>query len=582
MVIPDIEGRSGSDNQDMLLEIQTWLARLDGIRQAKEKAYITVGLTVQQCVRRRIQEIRRQEERLLAELWAGHQCDINAIQKIQNKAVKNLKDSGEEELKYQYMEEVRDSIVDFLSANSDVVNFVEGEAAVRMVGHLEKKPRKGMTDSVQSVLRTSVASIQIQNATQSNDGIKHVPSPEDRKLLRRTQSERRRASIQLWRRERTASDTTHMPRIRRPSGRIQTTAELLLTLDDIGSGLGQIRRPTDVALLGNGNMLIAEAGNRRVQELTRTGRPVQVYEQSHIKPCAVIQTKESYISVLDSYDKNIKVYTSGARLMCSFGTGYFNNPSALAATSTGSYVVIDNQASWLPSVLLYNPISGLYSQLGFDSDGSYVLNNPEDVAVDLEDRIYLTDAGHHCVFMFSTDGALLGKFAEAGIKSGQLFHPKGLAVDHSGNILVSDCGNHRISKFTPQGLFLKHVLGKDDGLCYPLNIAIDAGNKLAVVQSNQVRLYQLSGWTTDVDMTSANAEPKTGTFLQPTSIGEKAQTFSGARTAARKMYHFVRQNSTSDNEPMDDTASESSAGTLTTSSAIPGGSLLDLERGMLI
>lgn len=156
---------------------------------------------------------------------------------------------------------------------------------------------------------------------------------------------------------------------------------------------------------------------------------------------------------------------------------------------------------------------------------------PNDVAVDINGNIILTDQKHHCIMKLKSTGELSKKVGEKGINhlefntpfgvaihpknatiyisevynhrihilnhdltfynifgshgtgEGQLNKPRGIAFDITGNLYVVDSENHCIQVFTSEGKYLRKF-GKKGGhegeLYRPWDIAIDDDNVVYV------------------------------------------------------------------------------------------------------
>ena len=50
---------------------------------------------------------------------------------------------------------------------------------------------------------------------------------------------------------------------------------LLRTIGDAGDAPGQLRRPADITFDGDGNLLVADAGNKRIEKFSRDGQHLQ-------------------------------------------------------------------------------------------------------------------------------------------------------------------------------------------------------------------------------------------------------------------------------------------------------------------
>jgi phage tail-like protein len=98
-----------------------------------------------------------------------------------------------------------------------------------------------------------------------------------------------------------------------------------------------------------------------------------------------------------------------------------------------------------------------------DADGTFGgFDAPTGVAVDVDDRVYVLDAGacvvkryDPCTESFETLPCLGG----AGAEPRQLADPKGIAVSCRGDLYVTDTGNRRVQVFSLKGLALRAVWG---------------------------------------------------------------------------------------------------------------------------
>lgn len=89
-------------------------------------------------------------------------------------------------------------------------------------------------------------------------------------------------------------------------------------------------------------------------------------------------------------------------------------------------------------------------------DGPY-LGYPEDLVVDAQGNLYVSDSLRHVILRISPQGKV-ARFAggERGFRDGsretaQFASPEGLAVDAVGNLYVADSGNHRLRRVSPSG-----------------------------------------------------------------------------------------------------------------------------------
>jgi len=99
-----------------------------------------------------------------------------------------------------------------------------------------------------------------------------------------------------------------------------------------------------------------------------------------------------------------------------------------------------------------------------DDDEDVGFKNPQGLALDAANNLYVTDKGNDRVVKLSPDGSQVllqiakldshGK-PKPGSGAGELRQPQDVAVDANGDIYVADSGNRRIQAFDPTGAFLR-------------------------------------------------------------------------------------------------------------------------------
>jgi DNA-binding beta-propeller fold protein YncE len=114
------------------------------------------------------------------------------------------------------------------------------------------------------------------------------------------------------------------------------------------------------------------------------------------------------------------------------------------------------------------------------------LDQPSDVSVSRDGRIYVVDGVNNKIRIFDQGGQLLSSFGSPGAKSGQLRFPLGIGLDNSGNIYVADSGNHRVQIFSPQGDFMAKIDIPPGGKkpADPTDVAVDDTRKRCYVVDN--------------------------------------------------------------------------------------------------
>ncbi|MDE2085823.1 MAG: 6-bladed beta-propeller [Xanthomonadaceae bacterium] len=146
----------------------------------------------------------------------------------------------------------------------------------------------------------------------------------------------------------------------------------LQTIGRGGAGPGQLQAPSGVAVRPNGNLLVADFYNQRVQELRpdgafvrqwgTTGKKGYVFHGGFNYPTDVVIDRQGLAYVADGYNDRIQVFAADGRFLRMWGgpmglhlpasinvlgalPGWFRTPTALAIGSHGDVFVADEENS---------------------------------------------------------------------------------------------------------------------------------------------------------------------------------------------------------------------------------------------
>jgi len=211
--------------------------------------------------------------------------------------------------------------------------------------------------------------------------------------------------------------------------------------------------PTSIAVDANGNILVVDRTNHRIQVYNSSG----VYQS-----------------------------TIGTASAVADNTG-FNSPWGIALDSQGNLYVSD-QANH--RVQIFNSSYVYQSTIGTgaivsDNTG---FNNPSDIHVDASGNIYVSDRGNHRVQIFDntqTYVATIGTGAAVSDNTG-FNAPHGLTTDASGNLYVTDRSNGRVQVFGPGPTYT--YSNTISGLVFPLGVDIDGNGNLYIAEALTHRL----------------------------------------------------------------------------------------------
>ena len=146
----------------------------------------------------------------------------------------------------------------------------------------------------------------------------------------------------------------------------------------------------------------------------------------------------------------------------------------------------------LHRVLIFNPKHELESQI---TEG---VQDPVGLAIDTENRfLYVVDTQQDQVIVYDADTLKLLRRIGTGGKNhflttqGDFAAPQGIALDQDGNVYVTDTLNNRVETFDADGKFISMFGKNGDGPGYfarPKGIAVDSDGHIWVADEMQDRL----------------------------------------------------------------------------------------------
>jgi DNA-binding beta-propeller fold protein YncE len=180
-----------------------------------------------------------------------------------------------------------------------------------------------------------------------------------------------------------------------------------------GPGKGQFDSPTGIALDGNGNILVADTINGRIEKFSPAG---------------------TFLSTIGSKGS---------------GHGQLGDPNGIAIDKSGNIYVAEASNHRVQKLA---------------SDGTFIAEwkgpdtgfyGPRRIAVGPDDSIYVVDQGRARLVKFSPDGQVLATWGSVGTGDGQFRDHTSVAVDPATNeVYVADPRNKRIQIFDASGRFL--------------------------------------------------------------------------------------------------------------------------------
>jgi len=243
------------------------------------------------------------------------------------------------------------------------------------------------------------------------------------------------------------------------------TGKFLMAFGSFGDGDGQFNEPWGIAVDKDGNIYVADTWNYRIQKFDATGKFITKWGNGLVDtkgaaggqpgvfygPRAIVIDKDGNLLVADTGNKRIQRFDPNGAFLGQFGTvgtldGQFNEPVGIAVDKDGNIYVAD---TWNHRIQKFDSTFKYLAQwpvLGWDSES--IVNKPY-LATDADGNVYATDPEGHRVLKFSPNGSILVIWGKYGNDATSFNLPVGIVVDSAGNVYVADAMNQRIQKFAP-------------------------------------------------------------------------------------------------------------------------------------
>jgi len=249
------------------------------------------------------------------------------------------------------------------------------------------------------------------------------------------------------------------------------TLEPVLTIGREGGGQGEFRNPRGVAVDLNGNIYVADTGNKRVQIFDRQGKFLAEWKggrEPFLEPIAIAVAPNGDVYVLEAERDSAQRFSARGEFLGKIGDGL-----------------------------------GLYRPRGLTVDGSGVL--------------YFANTGGNNIVRASATGQLLGTVGTAGKGNGQLQQPTDVVIDSAGNIIIADTYNQRIQRFTADGRYLGQWRIPAAGTVAGPHLAVSPDGTVYVTDPDNSRI---SAYGADGSVLAAWGSQGSGDgqFMQPVGI----------------------------------------------------------------
>ncbi|XP_077977641.1 tripartite motif-containing protein 2-like [Glandiceps talaboti] len=216
-----------------------------------------------------------------------------------------------------------------------------------------------------------------------------------------------------------------------------------------GSDKGQLNNPHGITMMTNGNMLVCDSDNNRLQTFTIDGLQVAVVTYTNFThafcPRYAAVAKTGYIYITDSGNKQVIVCDNTLKWIRCFGEDELVRPMGIGISpTTGRSYIVDGGRH---CIHIYGPDDIYIKSFGSEGSEHGQFESPWDIVIMNNGNIIVSDCGNDRLQVFSEDGEFLLSFGSDGSENGQLVEPEGLALDNANNLYVCEYSTRRVQKF---------------------------------------------------------------------------------------------------------------------------------------
>ena len=306
-----------------------------------------------------------------------------------------------------------------------------------------------------------------------------------------------------------ASIDVPAPQRRRPNCRAAAAVLLLLvssaTAEPVligergerGSGIGQFDGVSGNAVNAGDTLYVADHHRHRITMFDAQGQPLGVWGSPGsdpgelLVPAALAVDARGDVYVSDQNNHRIQRFTPAGGFVAALGDsgnelGRFQYPAGICLTPERQLYVADSgnrriqQFDWSGAAPVFVRAFGSAS----------VLTTPQDIALDANGFVFVTDLPAHLVHKFSPTGAWLTSWGGEGTESGQFTAPFDVVVGGT-TLYVSDSLNGRIQTFDLNGVW--RSTWPSSFIAGPTYLTLAANRRLYVTAALawRVLVYQL-------------------------------------------------------------------------------------------
>lgn len=265
---------------------------------------------------------------------------------------------------------------------------------------------------------------------------------------------------------------------------------------------GMFNLPVSICVTPQGEVLVADRGNYRIQIFNRKGFQREIRRNSssidnfvlsflgadlpNLIPLSIAVTPQGLIGVTDNYDNSVKVYTMDGHCVACHKNQLIK-PWGITAMPSGQFVVSDVEGGKLwclavdrnVGVVSYSRLCSAVRPKFVTCDAAGTVYFTQGLALNFEKRQNEPHLeGGFSIGSVGTDGQLGKQLSHFFSETEDFRCITGMCVDASGDLLVTDSGRKEILQFPKEGGFKILI---QEGLTCPVGVATTQKGQLLVL-----------------------------------------------------------------------------------------------------
>jgi sugar lactone lactonase YvrE len=200
--------------------------------------------------------------------------------------------------------------------------------------------------------------------------------------------------------------------------------------------------PYGLAVLDNGNVLVADAGTRKVLEFTPKGSFVKTLLPSDgtLRPGSATKGQDGKIYVSDLGGHQVLVLDGAGKLLEKIkGVEGFQYPQGLAVNKEGSFYLADS-GNFRVELLDRN---GKILKVLTGAENGSGFTMVRGLALDTLNRLFVSDTMANQIRVFNPENQEIFKLQSSSV-GGNLTNPTSLTIDNWGRVFIADRGSNRV------------------------------------------------------------------------------------------------------------------------------------------